>query len=281
MRTGRQEDKFDANESKYGKTRFFAYIIPAVFVFLIMLFFMWRISLSHDDSIKQEVETSQASSRIGQCAGCGSDVCADEDYFYYKYNGEQYCMCASCINAYEETNARSAPSAPVDGLYDDGYIHVYLYGEEKDCTVLDSSWITSFTYYPDCEHLVVRGNDEEYVLANVSPAIWLSFKKAESKGEFFSETFKGNPEYWVNDYDGTNGDLIVIYSEDDDAREQGVPVKKEAAYKLGYDAGYNDGYDEGTKRAAWRLTYDEIYDMVIDDVAEHLDIDAIASDYYS
>jgi len=81
---------------------------------------------------------------------------------------------------------------------------------------------------------------------------------------------------------GFKGIVISDYSAIEETIEHGVAKdKKEAAYKLGYDAGYNDGYDEGTKRAAWRLTYDEIYDMVIDDVAEHLDIDAIVSDYYS
>ena len=50
----------------------------------------------------------------------------------------------------------------------------------------------------------------DYAFANVDKETWEAFKAAPSKGEFYNSTFKGATEYWVDDYDGTNGGLIRI-----------------------------------------------------------------------
>ncbi len=99
---------------------------------------------------------------------------------------------------------------PVDGLKDDGKIHVYLIGEGEVINTSDSSWIDALIYYAENEHLVLETNGSEYVFANVSEELWDEFKNAESKGEFYNQYFRGAEEYWVNDYDGSNGDLIIM-----------------------------------------------------------------------
>lgn len=99
---------------------------------------------------------------------------------------------------------------PMDGLKEDGLLHVYLIGECEEVLTPESSWIDSIAYYPYCEHLVITTYGREYVSANVSVDTWNDFKAAESKGEFYKKTFFDAPEYWVNDYDGANDDIIVI-----------------------------------------------------------------------
>lgn len=129
------------------------------------------------------------------------------------------CACGASTGAVVEPTATVAPTQkptpkptprPVDGLKDDGKIHVYLIGDCEKVATPESSWIDSISYYPESGHMIISTNGNEYVSANVSESIWNDFKSAESKGKFYNKTFKGAAEYWINDYDGTNGDLIVM-----------------------------------------------------------------------
>ena len=42
------------------------------------------------------------------------------------------------------------------------------------------------------------------------PAPIPALDEASSKGSFYNENIKGDHSYWINDYDGSNGDKIVI-----------------------------------------------------------------------
>lgn len=127
------------------------------------------------------------------------------------------CGCVSTDNEPVEptATATSAPTPaptpkPVDGLKDDGKIHVYLIGECEKIETPESSWINSIAYYPECDHMVICTDNGDYAHANVSAEIWGEFKNAESKGSYYAKNFKGASEYWVTDYDGANGALIVV-----------------------------------------------------------------------
>lgn len=99
---------------------------------------------------------------------------------------------------------------PTDGLKNDGFIHVYLIGECEKVATPESSWIDYIAYYPESHHVIISTDGSEYVSANVNKSTWNDFKAADSKGKFYNSTFKGQSEYWVKDYDGTNGSLIVM-----------------------------------------------------------------------
>lgn len=118
---------------------------------------------------------------------------------------EQYVVPTSTVAPTPKPTPR-----PVDGLKDDGFIHVYLIGDCEKIATPESSWINSIAYYPECDHLLVCSDNGDYVHANVSQAIWNEFKNAESKGTYYANNFKGAGEYWITDYDGSNGNLIVM-----------------------------------------------------------------------
>ena len=53
-------------------------------------------------------------------------------------------------------------------------------------------------------------NGKEYVFANVSSSLWSDFKSADSVGTFYNQNIRGKTTYHITDYDGSNGDLIVL-----------------------------------------------------------------------
>ena len=99
---------------------------------------------------------------------------------------------------------------PTDGLKSDGYIHVYIVGEGEKVYTPNSSFISYLIYYPSSKHLIICMNGKDYVFANVSSSLWSDFKAADSVGKFYNQNIKGKTNYHINDYDGTNGDLIVL-----------------------------------------------------------------------
>ena len=58
-------------------------------------------------------------------------------------------------------------------------------------------------------------NGKEYVYANIKELLWENFKNAESKGKFYNAEIKGKHEFFIKDYDGNNGDLIIMHHVDD------------------------------------------------------------------
>ena len=147
---------------------------------------------------------------IAYCYSCDRGITDDETYSSLYIDGREEYMCSSCL----DKNKGSASDydeieVPGDGLYDDGYIHVNIIGEGETVPVTNS-WITEITYYPVSNHLIMSVDDKDYVFANVDDETWEAFKAAPSKGEFYHSTFKGATQYWVDDYDGTNGDLIIV-----------------------------------------------------------------------
>ncbi len=96
-----------------------------------------------------------------------------------------------------------------DGFGEDGRIYAYVVGE-KEKVENKHSFIKYMEYYKENEHLILFMNGKEYVYANVSGELWEEFKKAEKWGTFFNERININEEYWINDYNGKNGDLVVI-----------------------------------------------------------------------
>ena len=104
----------------------------------------------------------------------------------------------------------SATPTPRDGLKSDGKLHVYLVGKGEKVSNFDSSFIDYLTYYSRSKHLIICMNGKEYVFANVSSSLWTDFKSADSKGDFYNQNIRGNTSYHVNDYDGSNGNLIVM-----------------------------------------------------------------------
>ena len=99
---------------------------------------------------------------------------------------------------------------PTDGLKSDGYIHVYIVGEGEKVYTPNSTFISYLIYYPSSKHLIICMNGKDYVFANVSSSLWSDFKAADSVGKFYNQNIKGKTNYHINDYDGTNGDLIVL-----------------------------------------------------------------------
>ena len=104
----------------------------------------------------------------------------------------------------------TATPIPEDGLKSDGRIHVYLVGRGEKVDTPNSSFISYLTYYSESEHLIICMNGKEYVFANIPSSLWSDFKSADSAGTFYNQNIKENTAYWVNDYDGSNGDLIVL-----------------------------------------------------------------------
>lgn len=169
-------------------------------------------SESQPASDNSNVERSSPEDRyIARCYFCDAGITNDEAYSYQYIDGHEAYVCQNCVEEYESSPSDySDIELPFDGFQDDGYIHVYLVGDGETVSVKDSSWITAITYYPDCGHLIITSGSKRYAFANVSESTWSSFKAAPSKGEFYNSTFKGATEYWIDDYDGTNGDLILI-----------------------------------------------------------------------
>lgn len=97
-----------------------------------------------------------------------------------------------------------------DGMESDGKIHVYLVGSGETVKAKKSSSIKSMTYYADSDHLIINFNGKEYAFANVSSSLWKSFKEASSSEAYYDSHIKGNKTYWINDYNGKNGDKIVM-----------------------------------------------------------------------
>ena len=112
-----------------------------------------------------------------------------------------------------QQSAHPAPTAtpiPEDGLKSDGRIHVYLVGRGEKVDTPNSSFISYITYYSESEHLIICMNGKEYVFANIPSSLWSDFKSADSAGTFYNQNIKENTAYWINDYDGSNGNLIVL-----------------------------------------------------------------------
>ena len=119
---------------------------------------------------------------------------------------------ADSANASQQS-AQPAPAAtpiPEDGLKSDGKIHVYLVGRGEKVDTPNSSFISYLTYYSESEHLIICMNGKEYVFANIPSSLWSDFKSADSAGTFYNQNIKDNTAYWVDDYDGSNGGLIVL-----------------------------------------------------------------------
>lgn len=166
--------------------------------------------ISENDSAKI-VSYSPEDRYIARCYFCDAGITNYEAYSYQYIDGHEAYKCESCLNKHKSSPSDcSNIEAPSDGFQDDGYIHVYLVGEGETVSVKNSSWITAITYYPDCGHLIITSGSKRYAFANVSESTWNSFKAAPSKGSFYNSTFKGDSQYWVDDYDGTNGSLIHI-----------------------------------------------------------------------
>lgn len=100
---------------------------------------------------------------------------------------------------------------PTDCVAEDGAIHIYLYGAPELADTAKSSWIDGLRYYPASGHLIMETNGREYVFANVSPEVWAEFSAAPSLGKYYNSHFKGNHDYWVIGYDGTNGERITVH----------------------------------------------------------------------
>ena len=112
-----------------------------------------------------------------------------------------------------QQSAQPTPTAtpiPEDGLKSDGRIHVYLVGSGEKVDKPNSSFINYLTYYSESEHLIICMNGKEYVFANIPSSLWSDFKSADSVGTFYNQNIKENTAYWINDYDGSNGGLIVL-----------------------------------------------------------------------
>ena len=119
-----------------------------------------------------------------------------------------------------EENDNSKQEAPYEDGFseEDGQIHVYLVGDEEKVFTPESSFIVYLKYYKESEHLIVcikkeKGGieyEKEYAYANISESLWEDFKMAKSKGEFYNAEIKGNTNFFIKDYDGDNGDLIVL-----------------------------------------------------------------------
>lgn len=110
----------------------------------------------------------------------------------------------------QATPKPSATPVPTDGLKSDGRLHVYIIGKGEKVDTPNSSFINYLIYYPNSKHLIICMNGKEYVFANVSSSLWSEFKSADSVGQFYNQNIKGKTIYHVNDYDGTNGNLIVL-----------------------------------------------------------------------
>ncbi len=118
-------------------------------------------------------------------------------------------------SAKQDDDASAQEITYEDGLGEDGLIHVYLVGEGEEVSSFDSSFIDYLIYYKESGHLIIAMNGKEYTYANVSEAMWEDFKNADSKGSFYNAEIKDRSEYHIKDYDGTNGDLIVVENVDD------------------------------------------------------------------
>ncbi len=108
-----------------------------------------------------------------------------------------------------------------DGLKSDGKIHVYILGKGETISAKNSYSIKSMTYYEESDHLVINFGGKEYVFANVGSSLWDSFKAASSSDSYYDSHIKGNKSYWVNDYNGKNGNLIVMEYVDSDNQQFG------------------------------------------------------------
>ena len=119
---------------------------------------------------------------------------------------------ADSANATQQSAQPTPAPTPIpeDGLKSDGKIHVYLVGRGEKVDTPNSSFISYLTYYSESEHLIICMNGKEYVFANIPSSLWSDFKSADSAGTFYNQNIKENTAYWVNDYNGSNGDLIVL-----------------------------------------------------------------------
>lgn len=114
------------------------------------------------------------------------------------------------ISAPDANSAAKDAQDRKDGLQSDGKIHVYLVGKGETISAKNSYSIRSMTYYEESDHLVINFGGKEYAFANVGSTLWASFKAASSSDSYYDHNIKGNKAYWINDYNGKNGDLIVM-----------------------------------------------------------------------
>ena len=117
---------------------------------------------------------------------------------------------ATTISTSEQNTQPTPTAVPEDGMKSDGKIHVYLVGSGEKVDTPNSSFINYITYYSDSDHLIICMKGKEYVFANVPSSLWADFKAAESTGTFYNQYIKDNTAYYINDYDGSNGGLIVL-----------------------------------------------------------------------
>lgn len=160
-------------------------------------------------------------------------------------------------NPYLAPDHGYSTTAYKDGLESDGKIHVYLVGSGETVKAKKSSSIKSMTYYADSDHLIINFNGKEYAFANVSSSLWKSFKDASSSDSFYDSHFKGNKSYWINDYNGKNGDKIVMERVSSTAQSYS-PSNNSYSYSSSksYDSEYAECEDCGRI-----YSIDEMWDM--------------------
>lgn len=147
---------------------------------------------------------------------------------------------ASSNSSYSSSDSQSA--SYVDGYKSDGKIHVYIVGEGEIVYTTGSSFMRYIEYYPDCDHMLINMSGRDYSYANVSSSLWNSFKNANSYDSFYSENIKGNHSYWVNDYNGQNGDDIFV--EYIGTSKQSSTSSSSSMYSSNTYNGYSDEYYE-------------------------------------
>ena len=112
----------------------------------------------------------------------------------------------------EEEDAAAEPETlmiPEDGLQEDGCIHVYLQGSGERVETPESSFIHYIEYYPDSCHLTINMNGTDYTFANIPAELWEDFKAAGSKGSFYNQVIKNEPDYLIRDY-AENPDAVIV-----------------------------------------------------------------------
>lgn len=75
----------------------------------------------------------------------------------------------------------------------------FKYTDEAD--VSDSSWISSAKYF-SCDRLmgffIIKTDNKTYIHKDMPYKVWKNFKKADSKGSFYSKFIRGNYQLKLN-----------------------------------------------------------------------------------
>lgn len=95
-------------------------------------------------------------------------------------------------------DAQQNPAVPtgVDGMAEDGKLHVYPYGLCEEADVSDSSLIRAARYY-ESGHLILSVDGKEEAFVNVPAEVWEQFKASDVKGTFYKKYIKDNAGYAV------------------------------------------------------------------------------------